>query len=91
MLGQPAPDFTLPTAGGGESYDDDWSGLDPFREAGATHLTVIHTNDPVTANTDRFVQPIREAALRTPDVMPAPQRRPSPRTPVTATAGSRCR
>lgn len=60
--GPDAPIVVIPTAGGGEDYDQDWRGLRQFRAAGATNLTVLHTNDRDEADTDEFVQPIREAS-----------------------------
>ncbi len=60
--GPDAPIVVIPTAGGGEDYDRDWRGLRQFRAAGATNLTVLHTNDRDEADTEEFVQPIREAS-----------------------------
>ncbi len=51
----------IPTAGGSEEYDQDWRGLGGIRGAGATNLTVLHTNDREIANSDEFVEPIRRA------------------------------
>jgi cyanophycinase len=51
----------IPTAGGAEEYDQYYSGLEQFREAGATNLTVLHTKDRNVSDSDEFVQPIREA------------------------------
>jgi cyanophycinase len=59
--GPDAPIVAIPTAGGGEMYDDYWSGLRMFKEAGATDLTVLHTTDPTVANTDEFVQSLKRA------------------------------
>jgi len=60
--GPDAQIVVIPTAGGGEDYDQDWRGLRQFRAAGATNLTVLHTNDRDEADTEEFVQPIREAS-----------------------------
>ena len=60
--GPDAPIVVIPTAGSGEDYDQDWRGLRQFRAAGATNLTVLHTNDRDEADTEEFVQPIREAS-----------------------------
>ena len=60
--GPDAPIVVIPTAGGNEDYDQDWRGLRQFRAAGATNLTVLHTNDRDEADTEEFVQPIREAS-----------------------------
>jgi cyanophycinase len=59
--GPDAPIVVIPTAGGGDGYDQYWGGLAPLREAGATRLTVLHTTDRAEANTDAFVRPLREA------------------------------
>ena len=60
--GADAPIVVIPTAGTSDPYDQYWSGLEPFREAGATKLTVLHTRDRVVANSEEFVEPIRRAA-----------------------------
>jgi cyanophycinase len=59
--GPSAPIVVVPTAGTGESYDEYWSGLKQFREAGATNLTVLHTRDRDQANADDFVAPLKAA------------------------------
>ena len=59
--GREAPIVLIPTAGGAESYDQDWPGAAPFRAAGASRLTVLHTTDRAVADTDAFSAPIREA------------------------------
>ncbi len=59
--GPDAPLVMIPTAGGGAHYDQYWSGQRPFREAGATDITVLHTYDPKVADTDEFVAPLRRA------------------------------
>ncbi len=59
--GEDAPLVLIPTAGGAESYDPTWPGTGPFVTAGARHLTVLHTTDRDTANTDAFVEPLRHA------------------------------
>ncbi len=51
----------IPTAGGGETYDPFYRGLKTFRDQGATNLLVLHTKDRTVADSDAFVQPIREA------------------------------
>ncbi len=60
--GEDAPIVVVPTAGGGEAYDHSFAGLRSFREAGAENLSVLHTNDREEADSEAFVQPIREAA-----------------------------
>ena len=59
--GPSAPIVIIPTAGGGDSYDQFFSGRRPFETAGARHITVLHTYDPEVANTDAFVEPLLEA------------------------------
>ncbi len=59
--GADAPIVVIPTAGGGDHYDQYYRGLGGFKAAGATNLTVLHTTDPTVADTDAFVQPLLEA------------------------------
>jgi cyanophycinase len=59
--GADAPIVVIPTAGGGDAYDQYWVGLGDLNAAGATRLTVLHTTDRAVANTDAFVQPLRDA------------------------------
>ncbi len=59
--GRDAPIVLIPTAGGAKSYDQVWPGAEPFLAAGARRLTVLHTTDRDTADTDAFVEPLRRA------------------------------
>ena len=59
--GPDSPVVIIPTAGGSEHYDQYWSGLEPYREAGLTRLTVLHTTDRSVADSLEFVRPIQEA------------------------------
>lgn len=59
--GPDAPIVVIPTAGGGEGYDDSWDGLNRLREAGASNLTIVHTYDPTVARQPGFADPIRNA------------------------------
>ena len=59
--GVDVPIVVIPTAGGGDEYDQYWRGLRQFKAAGATNLTVLHTTDRAVADTDDFVRPIRQA------------------------------
>jgi cyanophycinase len=59
--GPEVPIVVIPTAGGNEHYDPYWTGLRPFKEAGAQNLTVLHTTDRAVADSETFVEPIREA------------------------------
>ena len=59
--GNDAPIIVIPTAGGDNQYDQNWPGLNQFKQAGLTNLTLIHTYDRRKADTDEFAAPIREA------------------------------
>ena len=59
--GPDTPLVVIPTAGGAPQYDQYWKGQRPFREAGVTDITVLHTYDPKEADTDEFVAPLRRA------------------------------
>ena len=59
--GRDAPIVVIPTAGGEDDYDKFYSGLRAWRNQGATNLTVLHTNDRSEADSDEFIQAIREA------------------------------
>ena len=59
--GPDAPIVVIPTAGGGEEYDQYWRGLRQFKEAGATDLYVLHTKDRAVSNSEEFVRPIQNA------------------------------
>lgn len=60
--GPDAPIVIVPTAGADDSYDQHWSGLSQFRDAGARNLTVLHTRDPKVADTEAFTRPITTAS-----------------------------
>jgi cyanophycinase len=59
--GPDAPIVIIPTAGGAQTYDQSYPGLQAFRELGATDLVVLHTTDRKVADTDAFVAPLRRA------------------------------
>ena len=59
--GPDAPIVIIPTAGGAESYDEDWRGLGRYKRMGAENITLLHTNDRAVADSEEFVEPIREA------------------------------
>lgn len=59
--GPDAPIVMIPTAGGADEYDQYWSGQRQFKDAGASDLYVLHTYDPTIANTEEFVEPIKNA------------------------------
>jgi cyanophycinase len=57
--GKDAPIVFIPTAGDAKTYDD--KALAPLRKAGATNLTLLHTLDRKTADSETFVEPLRKA------------------------------
>jgi cyanophycinase len=59
--GHDVPIVVIPTAGGRESYDQNWRGLLSFKRVGATDLTVLNTYDREVADTDEFAAPITKA------------------------------
>ena len=59
--GKDAPLVVIPTAGGEESYPQDWKGLKMFKAFGATHITVLHTTDRKVADSEAFVKPLLTA------------------------------
>lgn len=59
--GLDAPIVIIPTASGRKEHNESNSGLQGWKAAGATNLTVLHTTDPKVANTGEFAAPIRTA------------------------------
>ncbi len=59
--GPEAPIVVIPTAGGGETYDQYYPGLRAFRDAGAVDLWVLHTTDRAVADDPAFSAPLRRA------------------------------
>ena len=60
--GPDAPIVIIPSASeDDEHYDNYWSGLKQWREAGARNLTVLHTRDRKVADSEAFVKPIKTA------------------------------
>ncbi len=59
--GPGVPIVVVPTAAEGDVNKLDWDFLDPFRDAGATSMTVLHTRNPAEADTDAFVAPLKKA------------------------------
>ncbi len=60
--GKQAPIVVIPTASGAPSYDAFHRTARWFREqAGVESVTVLHTNDRVEADSEAFVEPIRNA------------------------------
>lgn len=59
--GPSAPFVVIPTAGGEATYNDSFPAAETFRRLGATNVTVLHTYDPAIADTDEFIEPLKEA------------------------------
>jgi cyanophycinase len=59
--GPKAPLVLIPTAGEGDVYDELFSGVADFRNAGFEDVTVLHTRDRKVADSETFVAPIRRA------------------------------
>lgn len=58
--GPDAPLVIIPTASGAEEFDDERIAR-MFTSAGATNVKVVHTYDTAVANSDQFVEPIKNA------------------------------
>src|SRR3954468_16239726 len=61
--GKDAPLVVIPTANGAESFPADWGGLKMFKDFGATHVTLLHTYDRATADSEAFVKPLTTARI----------------------------
>ena len=59
--GPDAPIVLVPTAGEADDYDDSYAGLTAWREHGARNLTLLHTLDRTTADSEEFVEPLTTA------------------------------
>lgn len=59
--GPDAPIVVIPTAGGDDHYGPQWPGLNLFRAAGATSVTLLHTYDRTEADTEVFTEPLKGA------------------------------
>lgn len=57
------PIVIIPTADGGENYDENFGEAGMLRKMGATNVTVLHTSDRNMANTEEFVKPLLNAKL----------------------------
>ena len=51
----------IPTAAGGQRYDDTFPGVEQFRRAGAKNVKLLHTYDRGVADSEEFVKPLQEA------------------------------
>jgi cyanophycinase len=59
--GEDAHIVVVPTAGGGEEYDNANCGVGSWWRMGVASVTCLHTKDPAEADTEEFVEPIKEA------------------------------
>lgn len=59
--GENASIVIIPTAGNAEKFTEDWNYSKRVKEFGAKTVTVIHTRDPKTADTEKFCAPLKEA------------------------------
>ncbi len=65
--GSEVPIVVIPTAGGGDHYDQYYTGFRQFKEAGAKNITVLHTKDRAvptrTSSSSRSVKQERFGSL----------------------------
>src|SRR5258708_20421926 len=68
LAGGPKARFVIvPTAGGNKTADGaikvykEENVVAPWKKRGLTHVRMLHTHDPKIADTEEFVQPLREA------------------------------
>ena len=59
--GEKAKIVVIPTASGRTSYNQELSIAKLFREQGAAKVTVMHTAEKETANSDTFTKPLKDA------------------------------
>jgi cyanophycinase len=59
--GSDASIVVIPTAGGEGSYDENNTEAGTLRKMGAKNVTILHTTNRLTANTDSFVLPLMNA------------------------------
>lgn len=60
--GEDAVIVVIPTAGTSESFPDDWGLKKRIEEYGAKKVTVVHTRDPKVADTEKFIEPFKNAS-----------------------------
>ena len=60
--GKDAVIVVIPTAGTSEVFPDDWEFKRRIEDYGAKKVTVLHTRDPKIADTEDFVQPLKDAS-----------------------------
>jgi cyanophycinase len=61
--GKDAPIVVIPTADGAEKYDANYLDKSFLKQAGATHLILLHTKDRAVADSKAFVAPLKTAKL----------------------------
>ena len=59
--GDEAKIVVIPTAAPDGDLPDGWRGFDALRAASSSDLFILHTRDPVQADVEAFVEPLREA------------------------------
>jgi cyanophycinase len=59
--GSEAKIVVIPTAGGGDEYGQDAGGAARIRRMGAKNVIVLHTKDPVVADSKEFTEPLANA------------------------------
>lgn len=59
--GKSAKIVVIPTAAGRAQYDESNGSYQLFKKAGATNITLLHTDDPNEANTAKFTAPLKNA------------------------------
>jgi len=59
--GKDAPIVVIPTASGAKQYRPDYLDKTFLKKAGATHLTLLHTDDREIADSKAFTEPLKKA------------------------------
>ena len=59
--GEHAKIVVIPTAGTSEKFGDDWYFNRIMKDLGVESVSILHTRDPKVADTDDFVNPIKDA------------------------------
>lgn len=60
--GLDAPIVVIPTASGSDNITQNSGGAQALRNFGATNVIVLHTRDPKEADTDAFIEPLKNAS-----------------------------
>jgi cyanophycinase len=61
--GKDAPIVVIPTADAADKFDDKYLDKSFLKQAGATHLILMHTRDRAVADSKEFVAPLKTAKL----------------------------